>query len=170
MFFCSIYAHSEPPTREKWTIYFQLKGKPEEDEFIDTDVDKVHITFHNLVYFKEQFGYGARDFLYYKKRCGTDVARLEPIEYLRDAQAMLKDNAAEKEIRLVMSKEPETEVNVAITPIKRHRRKRKNHQSSTDQDVDVYKAWLQEQKEDNPDIGIINLCITHSNCYNIMVL
>ena len=51
-----------------WTIYFQCKGKPEDDEFVDTDVDRAHIPFHNLVYFKEQFGYGAWNFLYYKKR------------------------------------------------------------------------------------------------------
>jgi hypothetical protein len=101
MFLCFIC--SEPMTGEMWTVCIQLKGKSEDDEFIDFDVDRVHLTFHNLIGFKEQLGYGARDFLYYKKRCGGDVATIEPIEYLREAETMLCDNAMEKEIRLIIS-------------------------------------------------------------------
>lgn len=97
MFLCFIC--SEPLTDKMWTIYFQLKGQSEDDELIELEVDRVHLTFHNLMYFKEQFGYGSRDYLYYKKRCGGNVATIEPIEYLRDADKMLHDNAKEKEIR-----------------------------------------------------------------------
>jgi len=63
-------------TGDMWTIHFQCKGRPEEDEFISADMDRAQISYFNLVHFKEQLGYGARDFLYYKKRCGGDVARL----------------------------------------------------------------------------------------------
>jgi hypothetical protein len=35
---------------------------------------------------KDQLGYAARDFLYYKKRCGTDVASLEPVDYIKHAE------------------------------------------------------------------------------------
>lgn len=81
-------------TGDMWTINFQCKGKPEEDEFVSTDIDRAQISFYNLLYFKEQLGYGARDFLYYKKRCNGDVAILQPIEYLHHAEAILQDNAA----------------------------------------------------------------------------
>lgn len=167
--FCSI-AHSEPLTGETWKICFQRKGKPEDNEFIDIEVDRAHISFYNLVYFKEQLGYGARDFLYYKKRCGRDVAKLQTIEYLCHAEAMLQDNAAERKIRLVMSREPEPEVNVSITPIKQHGGKRKHDQSGTDEHLDAYKVWLAKLQAKEPDIGKIILCITHSNCYNTMLL
>ena len=48
------------------------------------------------------------------------MAKLQAIEYLSHAEAMLQDNVSEREIRLVLSGEPEPEVNVSITPIKRH--------------------------------------------------
>jgi len=157
-------------TGDMWTIHFQCKGRPEEDEFISADMDRAQISYFNLVHFKEQLGYGARDFLYYKKRCGGDVARLEPIEYLRHAETILQDNAADKEIRLVLSREPELEENVSITPIKRHGGKRKHDQSGTDEHLDAYKVWLAKLRAKDPDIGKIILCITHSNCYNTVLL
>ena len=137
---------------------------------MEIEVDRAHISFYNLAYFKEQLGYAARDFIYYKKRCGKDVAKLQAIEYLRHAEAMLQDNVSEREIRLVLSGEPEPEVNVSITPIKRHGGKRKHDQSGTDEHLDAYKVWLAKLQAKEPDIGKIVICITHSNCYNPMLL
>lgn len=159
MMFSFSIAHTEPMTGEIWKKNFQRKGKPEDDEFVETQVDKAHISFHNLILFKEQLGYGTRDFLYYKKRCGRDVAKLQPIEYMRHAEAMLQDNATEREIRLVLSSEPEPKVNVSITPIKQHAGKRK-HDQSANEHLDAYKVWLLKLQAKEPDTGKTILCIT----------
>jgi hypothetical protein len=55
----------EPLMNEMWRIYFQSKWHDEEDDDdIYFEVDRVHITYQNLNYLKEQFGYGSRDYLY----------------------------------------------------------------------------------------------------------
>jgi hypothetical protein len=59
--------------------------------------------------------------MYYKMCCGRDVAKLEAMGYTRDADTVLRMNEAEREIRLVLSKEEEHELHVAITPIKQPR-------------------------------------------------
>jgi hypothetical protein len=89
---------------EMWRIHFHLKGHEQrDDDDIDFEVDRVHITYQNQNYLKEQFCYGSRDYLYYKKRCGADVATVQAIDYSRHAAQMLKDNANEREIRFIMS-------------------------------------------------------------------
>jgi hypothetical protein len=86
-----------------WTIYFHLKGcGDEDDDFIECKIDRVNLTYPNLICFKEQFGYASRDYLYYKKRRGVDVATIEPIDYSQHAKQMLHDNAKEKEIRFLI--------------------------------------------------------------------
>jgi hypothetical protein len=47
-----------------WRIHFHLNGhEQEDDDDIDFEVGRVHITYQNLNYLKEQFGYGSRDYL-----------------------------------------------------------------------------------------------------------
>ena len=75
----------------------------------------------SLLSIKEQLGYAGPDYLYYKKRCGTDVATLQPIDYTRHAERMVHEYAEERTIRLVLSKEQETAHQVSITPLKRPR-------------------------------------------------
>jgi hypothetical protein len=87
-----------------WTIYFHLKGcGDEDDDFIECKIERVNLTYPNMICFKEQFGYASRDYLYYKKRCGVDIATIEPIDYSQHAKQMLRDNAKEKEIRFIIS-------------------------------------------------------------------
>lgn len=62
------------------------------------------IRFETLISIKEQLGFGLRDYLYYKKRCGNDIASLEAIDYRRDAECMIRDVASEKKVRLVHNK------------------------------------------------------------------
>jgi hypothetical protein len=65
-----------------WRIHFHLNGhEQEDDDDIDFEVGRVHITYQNLNYLKEQFGYGSRDYLYYKKRCGAVEATVQAINY-----------------------------------------------------------------------------------------
>jgi len=101
---------------------------------------------------KEQLGYGPRDFMYYKMRCGRDVAKLKAMGYTQDADIVLRMNEAEREIRLVLSKEEE---HVAITPIKRPREKGNNDDSSTPEDIHAYKLWLKKLQSKDPKTGKI---------------
>lgn len=55
-------------------------------------VERPAIKFSVLTSIKDQLGYAARDFLYYKKHCGRDVATLQPIDYMKHAEIMIKDN------------------------------------------------------------------------------
>jgi len=59
-------------------------------------LERPHIKLSTLTSLKDQLGYNARDFLYYKKRCGRDVASLQPLDFVRHAEIMLQDNESEK--------------------------------------------------------------------------
>ena len=79
-------------------------------------------------------------------------------------------NEAEREIRLVLSKEQEHEVDVAITPIKWPREKGNNDDTSTLEDIDAYKLWLKKLQSKDPKTGKIVRWFTHANCYNKVLL
>jgi len=61
-----------------------------------------------------------------------------------------------------MSKEPEVQGDVSITPIKQHGGKRRHADTGTDrQQLDAYKVWLVEMQEEDSEIGILIISITH---------
>ena len=93
--------------------------------------------------------------MYYKMRCGRDVAKLDAMGYTRDADTVLRMNEAKREIGLVLSKEQEHEVDVAITPIKQPREKGNNDDTSTLEDIDAYKLWLKKLQSKDPKNGMI---------------
>jgi len=98
-----------------------------------------------LTTLKDQLGYAARDFFYYKKRAGRDVATLQPLDFVRHAELMLQDNESEKEIRLVLTKEQVTAQQVSITPLKRPRQQlEKDDHPFMDDPFDAYKEWLEK--------------------------
>jgi len=106
---------------------------------------------------KSNLGYGARDYLYYKRRCGNAVATLIEIEYDVDANAMLSSNAEEREVRLVLSRDQITERNVEITTIKLPRMVSIS-EDSTDEPVDDYKVWLNNMQEEGQCMGKFCCC------------
>jgi hypothetical protein len=109
-------------------------------------IDRADIKLATLIAIKDRLGYAVRDFLYYKKRCGRDVASLQAIDYNRHAENMLQDNESEKEIRLVLSREEETTQQVSITPMKRPRQQHEDdEQPFMDEPFDAYKVWLNKQ-------------------------
>jgi hypothetical protein len=108
-------------------------------------VERAAIKLSVLTSMKDQLGYAARDFLYYKKRCGTDVASLEPVDYIKHAEMMIQDTEMEKEIRLVLSQQPERRQQVSIAPMKRPRQQHEEDEHPfMDEEFDAYKVWLQE--------------------------
>jgi len=70
-------------------------------EYVMFKIDKADVRLTILTSLKDELGYVVRDFLYYKKRCGRDVATLQAIEYNRHVEIMIQDNEREKEIGLL---------------------------------------------------------------------
>jgi hypothetical protein len=127
-------------------------------------VERPAIKFSVLTSIKDQLGYAARDFLYYKKRCGRDVATLQPIDYMKHAEIMIKDNEMEKDIRLVLSQQQETTQPVSITPLKRPRQQPGEDEHPFMHDVfNEYKVWLEklpvEKSKGIPSMFLCMHCI-----------
>ena len=102
-------------------MYVVCKGSEEGEQFVKAyRVDKSQITLGNLTTMKAKLGYGSRDYMYYKKRNPDNhaAATLNDIHYDVDALRMVDSNEEERELRLVLSKNPLAERCVAITPIK----------------------------------------------------
>ncbi|KAL6912033.1 hypothetical protein ACP4OV_000838 [Aristida adscensionis] len=152
--------HSAPLTGEMWNVNIQCKGQ--KDRIVQAILDKGNLTFFNLMSFKEQLGYGVRDYFYYKKRCGRDLATLETIDYSRDAENMLQELASEKKVRLILTKEQEKERHVIITPLKRPRENDSEDEDDDDDDdtsglgesVDEYKNWLKLQYNEDHETDL----------------
>jgi hypothetical protein len=110
------------------------------------------IKFVNLLSFKTKTGYSSRVFLYYKEQCGTNVASLQLIDYEEDALRMLEKSQEEREIRILVTKSQEDQMQCEITPIKRRRHEEVSEEGIQDEDLDAYKLWLKKlpQDVDNP--------------------
>jgi hypothetical protein len=120
-------------------------------------LDRAHIKMSTLITIKDQLGFSVRDFLYYKKRCGTNVASLQPIDYNKHTENMIEDNESEKQIRLVLSQQEETSKQVSITPLKRpwHQLDEDDHPFMDDA-LDAYKKWLKKlPKEKSKSISFV---------------
>jgi hypothetical protein len=111
-------------------------------------IQRSDLKFSILTSLKDQLGYAVRDFLYYNKRCGRDVATLEPIDYSKHADIMIQENDMEKEIKLVLTHQQETIQPVSITPMKRRRQQTEDDDDDDDHpfmddELNAYKDWLQ---------------------------
>lgn len=133
---------------------FECKGAPRQRDVVELVIDRAYITFVNLCVLKDKFGYSVRDYMYYKKRCGTDLASLELIDYEHQARAMIVDNELERKVRIIMAKEPQKELSVSITPIKRPREQQQEDLPCVQGDLDAYKVWLRKLKKENPNTGV----------------
>jgi hypothetical protein len=70
-------------------FFFHCEGAEPNKEFIEIVLDRASISLFQLLCLKAKFGYFSRDFLFYKKRCGRDVATLAVIEVEKDAKSMI---------------------------------------------------------------------------------
>lgn len=134
-------------TEDKWVMYIVCKGSEEGQVSTQAySIVKSEITLGNLTTLKSKLGYGSRDYMYYKKRSVDDpaAATLHEIEYDVDALDMIDSNEDEREIRLVLSKNPAADLCVAITPIKKKRvcSDYDEDEELQDFDLDAYKDWL----------------------------
>lgn len=74
---------------ELWTLYVHCKNGLPNHEYVMFRIQRSDLRFAILSSLKDQLGYAVRVFLYYKKRCGRDVATLEPIYYIKHAEIMI---------------------------------------------------------------------------------
>ncbi|KQJ81726.1 hypothetical protein BRADI_5g02570v3 [Brachypodium distachyon] len=122
-------------------------GLPE--RIVRGQIDKSDISFEALVGFKQQLGYSARDYLYYKKRHGRDIATVVAIDFPTDAVRMMTELAEEKEIRAILRADEQHDKHVQITPIKRPREGTPDVDDDapgSDEPIDAYKDWLLERE------------------------
>ena len=155
---------------EKWSVFFNCIGRPREGKCVTLNIREEKNTYLNLISFKARMGYSSRDFLYYKKRCGTAAAFLKLIDFEQDAVDMLQHFVEEREIRFVISKyQEEEDIEYEITPMKPRRHSSVSEQDFQMQDLDAYKVWLRELPQDvnNPgnNKNYMSICLLTSLRY-----
>lgn len=146
-----------PEQAESWMLYFDLVGAPPERDIAEIKLDRIDLTFGNLSTMKSRLGYSVRDFLYYKKRSGNNVATLVEVETELDASGMITMNEEEKEVRLVLTRDKITELNVSITPVKLPPGTA-FYEDFTDEPIDEYKDWIAELHEAGVGRGKLTCC------------
>jgi hypothetical protein len=83
--------------------FFLLEGAEPNKKLIEIMLDRASILFFQFLYLKAKLGYYSRDFLFYKKRCGRDVATLEMIEFEKDAESMIQNREGERKAKLLLT-------------------------------------------------------------------
>ena len=115
------------------------------------------ITIGNLTSMKSKLGYRSRDYMYYKKRSLEDPAQatLNEIEFDYDVEIMIQSNEDERDVRIVLSKNPIADSSVAITPIKSNRvsSDHEEEEEVQESDLDAYKDWLAYMHTRNEAMG-----------------
>uniref|UniRef100_K4A2C3 Uncharacterized protein n=1 Tax=Setaria italica TaxID=4555 RepID=K4A2C3_SETIT len=148
-----------------------LGAKGQDVRLVQANIDRAQLDFVSLWHFKDQLGYDARDYYYYKKRIGNVDASVESIGYTKDVERMLQymDSSEERKLRLILSKQQLVGA-VNITPLKRPRMNESNDvtdaddDTSNDESLDEYKHWLQDQ---DLDCDMYAVCTTLCTCvYN----
>jgi hypothetical protein len=126
----------------------------------------------NLIVLKLQLGYRVRDYLYYKRRCGNAATLLE-LKVEDHVDAMIACNEAEKEVRLLLSKDQIIDEHVSITPLKVPRRRpiREMNLDEDEEPIDAYKDWLANMHRQNRFTGKCHVVLfsiySRSLCTNI---
>jgi hypothetical protein len=140
-------------SEQTWTLYFTCEGSQGGQESANYRISRDELTLTKLINMKLNLGYSARDYLYYKRRCGN-AATLQEIEYDVDANAMVVCNEQERQVRLLLSKDQIQERNVEITPIKLPRmRPIREDTIDDDESIDAYKDWLNDMHRQERCMG-----------------
>jgi hypothetical protein len=122
--------------------FFHCEGAQPNKEFIEIVLDRASISLFQLFCLKAKFGYSSRDFLFYKKQCGRDVATLEAIELEKDAESIIQNSKGESKVKLLLTRDQPMKLRGSMTPIKQPREPTNICQSCTKEPIDAYKVWL----------------------------
>lgn len=137
---------------ETWSLYVTCEGATRGQQSSTIRLPRQEINLESLTSIQLQLGYSARDYLYYKKRCGN-AATLHEIEYPANVDAMIQCNEQERQVRLLCCKEKKVDVNVNISPLKVARIRQQNIDDDDDDDIDAYKKWLENMHKENKYTG-----------------
>ncbi|RCV43465.1 hypothetical protein SETIT_9G296500v2 [Setaria italica] len=110
-----------------------MAGAEGQDErLVQANIARAQLDFVSLWHYKDQLGYGALDYYYYKKRIGNVDASVQSIGYPKDVERMFQyvDSSEERKLRVNES----NDVTDADT--------------SNDESFDEYKDWLQDKDPD----------------------
>ncbi|XP_008669767.2 uncharacterized protein [Zea mays] len=69
---------------------------------------------------------------------------------------MLSDNMDERKISFVLTKDPPSDLEVSITPIKRPRQRTNVDEETIEVSIDAYKEWLAILQHDNPETDLMD--------------
>jgi hypothetical protein len=134
-------------------------------------LDRASISLFQLLCLKAKFGYSSRDFLFYKKRCGRDVATIEAIEFEKDAKSMIQNSEGERKVKLLWTQDQPMELRVSVTPIKRPRELTDIHEAHIEEPIDAYKVWLANLQvkaiEEEKELGKLCCLNRHKNEINM---
>jgi hypothetical protein len=151
-------------TGERWSLFFHCQGAEPNKEFIEIVLDRASISLFQLLCLEAKFGYSSRDFLFYKKPCGMDVAILEAIEFEKDVESMIQNSEGERKVKLLLTWDQSTELRVSVTPIRCPRELTDIHEPHTEEPIDAYKVWLANMQakaiEEEKELGML-CCLTH---------
>ena len=129
-------------------------------------MDTVDISFANLVTIKAGLCYGARDYMYYKNRCGNDRATYEELDILKNLDDIIGNMEHEKKIRILLTSEELQKWSVPITPLKRSRVNESDddedgmdeeEEEGDDFELDAYKDWLMAEGSETGNTYILSL-------------
>jgi hypothetical protein len=104
---------------------------------------------------KSKLGFRSRDYMYYKKRSAKAPAEatLNEIEFDFDVDTMIKSNEEEREVRIVLSKNPIANPSAAITPVKSNRVSSDHDEEVQESELEAYKDWLTYMHTRNQVMG-----------------
>ena len=139
-------------------MHVVCKGSEEGQEHVKTYRAYLgQITIGNLTTMKSKLVYWSREYMYYKKRSAEAPAEatLNEIEFNFDVDTMIKSNKEEREVRIVLSKNPIADPSVVITPVKSNRVSSDHDEEEEVQEseLDAYKDWLAYMHTRNQAMG-----------------
>nr|TKW32411.1 hypothetical protein SEVIR_2G167400v2 [Setaria viridis] len=120
-----------------WQVMVQCLGAKGQDvRLVQANIDRAQLDLVSLWHFKDQLGYDARDYYYYKKRIGNVDASVESIGYTKDVERMLQymDSSEERKLRLILSKQQLVGA-INITPLKQPRMNESDDVTDADDDT-----------------------------------
>ena len=131
-------------------------------------MDRVDISFANLLTIKAGLCYGTRDYLYYKNRCGNDRETYGGLDILKKLKDVTENMEYEKKIRILLTFKELQKQSVPITPMKWSRvnesddnedgmDEKEEEEEGDDFELDAYKDWLMAEGSETGNTYILSL-------------
>ena len=133
-----------------------------EEKLVCGILDRAALTYGALLSFKSQLRYSARDYFYYKNRCGNDRETYEELDIMKDLDDVIENMESEKKIRLLLTSEEQPKRSVPIISLKWSRVNESDDdedgmEEDDDFELDAYKDWLMAEGSEIGNTYILSL-------------